>query len=252
MYNVLLSLAAALVVFVAVTLGIGWIAAILPAVVVLVGALVFLARRTNGQVQAELASVGPMLQQRRIDEAQTKLVRVKQQYGPWQLLLAGQIDAQLGMIDYLQLKFDEARPKLDAGKWRNATALCCLGCIDWRRGRKAEAVKQFAAAAAASSQDVTLYCVWATLLARDGQRAEALAAVAEGLKAIPANPQLTDLQQRIANKKKLDPSAWGEAWYQYFPEEYAQKMMMKGTRGPPPLQGQLPQPRFGARHAPRR
>jgi tetratricopeptide (TPR) repeat protein len=252
MLNLLLALALAAASFVAVTLWLGPIAAVAPALGVLLLALFLLSRRTAAQVNAELQGVAPLLQARRIDEAQTKLTVIKERYGRWQFLLAGQIDAQLGVIDYLQLKFDEARPKLEAGKWRNAVALCCLGCIDWRQGRKDEAVKHFAAAAQASSQDVMVYQVWATLLARDGQRTEALAAVADGLKAIPDNAPLQDLQSRIANKKKIDTDRFGEAWYQFFPEEYAQKMVMRGTRGPSPLAARMPQPRFGARNAPRR
>lgn len=252
MFNLLLGLGSGALVFVVVTALLGPVAAILPSVVASVGVIVVATRRTNRLVQAELTTVGPMLEQRRIDEAQTKLVTIKERYGRWQFLLAGQIDAQLGLIDYLQLKFEEARPKLESGKWRNAVALCCLGCIDWRRGRKDEAVKSFAAAAAAAPQDATVYLVWAALLARDGQQQQALLAVDQGVKALPENGMLKDLQQRIANKKKVDPGQLGEGWYQYFPEDYAQKLMMRGTRTPSPLLGKIPQPRFGARHAPRR
>jgi tetratricopeptide (TPR) repeat protein len=252
MYNLLIAALLSLVVFVGITAWLGWIPALLPAIGVLLLALFLLARRTGAVVNAELQSVAPLLQQRRIDEAQTKLVRVKEQYGPWQFLLAGQIDAQLGVIDYLQLKFEEAAPKLERGKFRNPVALLCLGCIDWRRGQKAEAVKRFEAAASASSQDVTVYVVWGTLLARDSQHTAALEVMAKGLKAVPDNKVLKELQGRIANKKKVEVERFGETWYQFFPEEYAQKMRMRGTRMPPPPMANQPQPRFGARHAPRR
>ncbi|MEQ1501839.1 MAG: hypothetical protein ABMB14_06395 [Myxococcota bacterium] len=259
MYNLLLALGGGLVTFVAVTVWLGPVAGIVPALGVIGLVMFLLARRTGKQVEAEIATVGPLLQQRRIDEAETKLVHIKEKYGPWQFLLAGQIDAQLGMIDYLQRKFDDARPKLEAGKWRNAIALASLGCIDWRQGRKDDAWKQFAAAASASSTDATVYAVWATLLSRDGLRTEALEAVGKGLTAIPGNAMLKELQSRIANKKKIEPAQqFGETWYQYFPEDLAQQMVMRGTRpggaansafGKLP---QPPQPRFGARHAPRR
>lgn len=252
MYNLLIALSLALAAFAGVTAWLGAIPAILPAIGVLLLALFLLARRTGAAVNAELQGVAPLLQQRRIDEAQTKLVRIKERYGRWQFLLAGQIDAQLGVIDYLQMKFDEAAPKLEQGKFRNPVALVCLGCIDWRRGQKAEAVKRFEAAASAGSQDVSVYLVWATLLARDGQHAEALAAVAKGLKAMPDNKILKELQGRIANKKKVEVERFGETWYQFFPEEYAQRMVMRGSRLPTPPMANQPQPRFGARHAPRR
>jgi hypothetical protein len=255
MYNLLLALLAGVVTFVAVALWLGPIPATFPAIGVLGLALFLLSRRTGRLVSAELEAVGPLLQQRRIDEAETKLVQVKEKYRQWQFLLAGQIDAQLGMIDYLQTKWESARPKLEAGKWRNAVAQTCLGAIAYRQGRKDDAWKSFASAAAVSSKDVMVYCVWATLLSRDGLRNEALEAVAKGHKELPNNAMLKDLQQKIANKKKIDPKSFGEAWYQYFPEELTQQMVMRGTRSPSLMAqrlGQLPQPRHGARHAPRR
>jgi hypothetical protein len=254
MYNLILALAAGLVLFVAVGLWLGWVAAILPALAIAVTAMFLLSRRTSRLVEAELATLPALLQNRRIDEAQTKLVHVKERYGRWQFLLAGMMDVQLGLIDYLQLRFAEAKPKLESGKWRNGVALTCLGCIDYRNGNKDGAWKNFAAATAATTNDPMLYVVRATLLARDGLRAEALAAVSEGLGNLPDSQVLRDLKNKIANKQKIDIKAFGEGWFQYFPEELVAQMSMRGTRGgPSPLFGKLPQqPRPGARHAPRR
>jgi tetratricopeptide (TPR) repeat protein len=254
MYNLLLALLAGVVTFGLVALWLGPVPAVFPAIGVLLLALFLLSRRTGRLVTDALAGVAPLLQQRRIDEAETKLVSVKEKYGPWQFLLAGQIDAQLGMIDYLQLKWDSALPKLESGRWRNTVALVCIGAIHYRQGRKDEAWKAFAAAANVGSKDVTVYYVWATLLARDGLRTEALAALDVGLKELPGHAGLKELHAKIANKKRVDTKAFGESWYQYFPEELAQQMAMRGTRGPSPLQARMAQqaPRPGARHAPRR
>lgn len=254
MYNVLLSMGAGVLVAALAWALFGPWATIAPALLVSILAMFLLARRTGAQVEAEVQRVLPLLQERRIDEAQTLLVNVRQKYGRWQLLLEGQIDAQLGMIDYLQMKFDEARPKLEAGKWRNWSALLALGAIHWRQGRKSEAWKSFEEAANAGPKESLVYCVWATLLAREGLRKEALAAVSKGLGHQPTSQTLKDLQARIANDRKIDPKAFGEAWFQYFPEDLAKEMVMRGRRAPGPLpqQVQAPQPRFGARHAPRR
>lgn len=254
MYNLFLALAAGALTFLLVMAGFGPLAAIFPALVVAVGALFLLGRRTSQLVQADLAGVPGMLQQRRIDEAQTKLLLVKEKYGPWQFLLAQQIDGQLGVIDYLQMKFDEAYPKLEAGKWRNGTVLGFLGAIDYRRKDKPAAWKRFEAAVTATPEDPTLWLVYATLRTREGERSEALEVMARAVKALPNNAMVKELQGRIANKQKIEVSRFGEGWYQYFPEEFAQQMVMRGTRGPSQFPGmpQQPQPRFGARHAPRR
>lgn len=255
MYNLLLALAAGLLAFLLVWAGLGPIAAIVPALGVSIAAMFLLARRIGQLVQAELATVPALLQQRRIDEAETKLVHVKQRYGPWQFLLAGQIDAQLGIIDYLQRKFEEAAPKLEAGKWRNGPVLACLGAIDWRRKRRDAAWKHLEAAVSASAEDATIWAVYATLLTREGLRTEALAVLDRAVKAVPSSAMLKELQSRVANKQKIDTGKFGDGWYQYFPEDLAQALATRGTRGPSPFAGmmpQVPQPRFGAKNAPRR
>jgi tetratricopeptide (TPR) repeat protein len=255
MYNLVIAAGAALVSFAAVWAWLGPIAAIVPALGVFIAAVFVLTRRTGQQVSAELAAVPALLQQRRIDEAETKLVHVKERFGRWQLLLAGQIDAQLGIIDYLQRKFDSAVPKLEAGSWRNGPVLACLGAIDWRKKNKDAAWKRFEAATKASSEDAMIWIVYATLRAREDQRAEALEVLSRAVKALPNNAMLKDLQGRIANKQKIDTGRFGEGWYQYFPEDLAQHMATRGMRGGPLLPGmpQPPQqPRFGAKNAPRR
>lgn len=254
MYNLLLAIAAGAVVFLLTAFALSPIAGILPAVLVVGGVLYGLGRRTSRRVQAELAGVAPLLQQRKVDEAVALLEGVKQRHGRWQFLLSGQIDAQLGLLDYVQMKWDSARPKLEAGKWRNWSALVCLGAIDHRQGRKPQAWAHFAQAADASPNEILVYQVWATLLVRDGLRKEALAAVARGLEANKDNAALKDLQGRIANEKKIDTTAFGDNWYQFFPEDLMKQAVMRGRKGAPP-QGAVPQPpapRIGARHAPRR
>ncbi len=86
---------------------------------------------------------------------------------------------------------------------------------------------------------------------RDGKRTEALEVVDAGLKHQPDSPMLKELQQKIANKKKVDPKAFGDLWYQFFPEDFAKQMVVRGRAGHP-LMAQQPQPRIGARQAPRR
>jgi len=240
MYNLLLALAAGLVLFSGVTAWLGAVAAILPALAVAIGAMFLLSRRTGKLIEVELATVPPLLQAHRIDEAQTKLVHIKERWSNWQFLLAGMIDVQLGMIDYLQRKFQEAKPKLESGKWRNGVALTCIALIDYREGRKEEAWKGLAAATSATTNDPMLFVVRCYLLAKEGNRDQALAAVNEGLGHMPDSNQLKELRNKIANKQRIDPKSFGEGWYQYFPEEFVQQMAMRGTRHPSPLMGKVP------------
>ena len=254
MYNVALSILAGLVTFLVLSLWLGPIPAVVPGLIVLAVTLFLLARRVGRQVEAEMAALVPLMQARKVEEARAHLTRMKQTYGPWQLMLGGQIDAQLGMIDYLEMKFDEALPKLQAGRFQNWTALACIGCIHWRKGEKDAAWTAFEEAHATSPKDPMLYLVWSTLLSRDGKRTEALQALDQGLKAMPENQTLLNLQKTIANKKQVSTKHFPQTWYQFFPEDLAKQMVMRGRRGPLPEGApQMPQaPRIGARQAPRR
>lgn len=250
MYNILISVGAGAAVGLVLAQLMGALPAIIPAVLVTGIAIFVLSRRTSAAVEAELAAIGPMLQQRRVDDAKKAIRAIQTKYGRWQLLLEGQLQAQLGLIDYLQMKFDDALPQLQKGRFQNWMAQVCIGAIHYRKGDKDAAFDELSAAARTAPKEAIVYLVWATLLSRDGKRSEALAALDQGLQNMPDSQHLKTLRNRIANKKKIDVKQFPESWYQFFPEDMAQQMMMRGRRGQ--QQQQVPQPRMGVRNAPRR
>lgn len=254
MYNIAISFLAGLVTLLLLSLWMGPIPAVIPGVLVTGVTFYLIAQRVGKGIEAEMAALVPLMQAQKVDEARHKLEEVKARYGRWQVLLDGQIDAQLGMIDYLQMKFDEALPKLERGRYNNWSALAAIGCIHWRKGDKDAAWKAFEEAHATGPKDPILYLVWGTLLSRDGKRTEALQALDHGLKDIPENQTLKNLRKTIANKKKISTKHFPQTWYQFFPEDLARQMVMRGRRGPLPEGApQAPQaPRIGARQAPRR
>jgi predicted Zn-dependent protease len=194
-----------------------------------------------------------LLEARRVDDAKALLLDVQSKYGRWQILLGGQMEAQIGMIDYLQMKFDDALPRLQKGTFQNWAAWLAIGCIHWRRDRRKEAWAAFEKAASNGSKEAIVWAIWAERLVKAGKRNEAVAVVAKGLEAVPKSDFLKALKKRIANKKKLDNKMFPDAYFQFWPEEFAKHYVMRGRRGGP-LQGnqQAPQPRFGGRAAPRR
>lgn len=241
MYNLLISLSVAFALFVGSSALVGQaIAGILPGL--LVGGITYfmLARRTGMEIQKQLAPVPQLLQSRKVSEAQQLIRDAKEQHGKWQFLVSQQMDAQLGMIEYLQMHFDAALPLLEAGKWRNWTALLCLGCIHHRNGDKEARDKVFAEAQQAEAKEQMVWVIPAVLLSREGRRTDAISAVVEGKKSLPDNKLLKELQNALANKKKIDVKQLGDVWYQFFPEELVGQQVMRGRRGPQP---QPPQPR---------
>ncbi len=250
MINLAISLGISAALFTVVALWLGPIAAVIPAILVLIGAMFFLGRRTSKAVEAEMAQIVPLLEARQVDAARAHVQGIKERHGRWQFGLDGQLDGQLGMIEYMTMKWDRALPLLQRGTFQNWTAHVCIGCIHYRRGDKSEAWASFEKAASASRKETIIYLVWATLLERSNDRPRALEVLKKGLEAQPDSAKLKELKARIANKKKVQVKAFGDQWYQFFPEDMAKQMMMRGTRGQP--QQQVVQPRIGARGAPRR
>lgn len=250
MLNLLISAALGIATFVVVAAIYTPVAAVLPALLVLGIALFLLTRRIGRLVDAEMRKLVPMLQAQQIEPARAHLDSIKQRYGRWQVLLEGQIDAQLGMLDYLQMKWDEALPKLQKGRFRNWQAQVCIGAIHYRKGDREKAWEELSAAVGTAPKEAIVYVVFANLLLRAGDRTRALAILDQGLKSLPDSELLQRLHKDVANKRKIKPESFPETWYQFFPEDLLKSHLVRGRKGGQPMPMQ--QPRFGARMAPRR
>lgn len=247
MYNVLISVGLMLAVFGGVGATLGPWAAIVPALLVFIGAMFLLSRRTGKQVEAAMAGLPPLLQAGKVPEARALLEQVRTTWGGWQLLLDGSISAQLGLIDYMQMKWDEALPQLQAGRFRNWMAMVGIACIHYRQGRKDACWDELDSAAGTQPKEAIIYMVWATLAVRSGERDRALKALSKGLESMPDSDQLKQLQKTVANKKKIDTKRFPDSWYQFFPEDMVRQQMMRGRRdGQSPMQ-QIQQVRPGAK-----
>ena len=270
MYNSLIALAISAVAFGLVLLaGFPWTAGLFPALALFPVAMFFLARRTGKQVEAALQPVQtkmmalqegahPSEAKKVLAEVRQILNDTKETYAPWQFLLAGQLDAQVGMLHYMQLDFDAAFPLLDKGGWRDWNAKVAAGCIRYRRGELDEAWAAFDKAEAYARKEPLVYMVRSVLEMRKGHRDKALQTLVRGLEAAPGNSVLTRLKKTIANKQRIDVQALGENWYRFFPEEMARQAMVTGRRGKNPYAAQAvavsgpPQPRARGKLARRR
>jgi hypothetical protein len=256
MYSVAIAVAAGVAFFLMLTLTglLSWWASLLPATLLAGGLMFAIARRVNALVSVEVAGITPLLQSRDVEGAQSLIRSIQARYGRWQIALEGQLEAQLGVIDYMQGKWDDALPRLEKGSWRNSHALMLIACIRFRRGDKEGAWASFDKAVDADAKESMAYLVHAVLRANAGDREGALIVLGKGLEALPAHAALEKLQSTLANKKKVDTKQLPQTWYNFFPEDaMKQQVVVRGMKGPPPPGvPQPPQPRFGARSAPRR
>jgi tetratricopeptide (TPR) repeat protein len=211
-----------------------WYAPIPPAVLVAGLAFYLLSRWRLATVQREMMGLMPLLQGRQLEEAEALIESIRRRHARWVFLLEQQLSVQRGMMRYAQGKFDQAEPLLRKGQWNNWQAHLALACIHSRRSEHVQAWEHLEKAASAQRKEVMIYVVWAVLAVRHQERERALKALAKGLASLPGSKTLTDLQSRIANKKKVDVKQLPQAWYQFFPEDLAKQLMVRGRKGGPP------------------
>ena len=95
MYNILIALGLSGLTYGVVAVALHAVAAVIPAVAVFGVAVFVLTRRTGRQVEEAMKPLQHLLQARKVDEAKALLRDVKQRFGRWQMLLDGQLEAQL-------------------------------------------------------------------------------------------------------------------------------------------------------------
>lgn len=258
MYNILIALGAAVVAYAAGAWAAGWVAGFIPALIALFAAWFFLARRTGKQVEALVKEAMTALQAGRVDEARTRL-EAALPLGKWQILVAEQIHGQLGSLDYMQavglvmqrqagparIRFEAARAHLEKSWSRDWRARSLLAVVHHREGRGEDAARVMEAASGPGKSEPVFWGLYAYVLNEAKKRDEALQVVGRGLAANADNKPLKAIQEALTNKKRPDMKVFGEAWYQFFPEEIPQEklMQMQGVQQKIKSQKTWPQPR---------
>lgn len=252
MYNLLIAGLVALVAYGAGFWAAGWIAGFVPALLAFGGAWYLLGRRTGKAVEGYFKTAMEQLQAGNMPAAREAL-RAALPFGKWQILLESQIHAQLGAIDYLEAcscimqrkitesksKFTDAKVELEKGvDWRSRTL---LACIYQRENNTDEAVKVLREVEVGRSasrwlpgnsaqNEVLFWAVWAYTLNEAKRREEALQVVGRGLTANPKHAGLLAIQEAMSNRKRPDFKVFGEAWYQFFPEQIPQEVLIEQAR----------------------
>ena len=232
MFNLLIALVIAGACFalgVAVTGG-EFVAGFVPALLAFGIAYVMLARRTGKKFQALMEKVGAALQKQRVREA-VNLLESARKLGRWQFLIGPQVDAQLGTLAYLQRDWPKARLHLSKAWGRDWHAAGMLAAIDYREGEIDRGVKRLKDVKSAGKKESVYWALSIYFLASSKRYDDALVICARALKQLPDNNALKGLKQAVANRKKLKMKAFGQTWYQFFPEHIPQKARMQRPPG---------------------
>ncbi len=215
MYGILVSLAIGLLVGVVYTL-LGWwktwamgiILGVLVAMVAFVLLSRLLAKRFEPrflQAQKQIQSGANQLALRTLEDLLP--------FGRWQVLLTGQIHAQLGLLLYAMEKEDEALGHLVKSGLRVPDARLALAAIYYRKKRFDEANEVVKLAIKANKKQILLYNVYAYLLNKQGKRDEAIEQLQSCLKVEASNESTKDNLLRLQNNRKMNMKRFGMQWY---------------------------------------
>jgi predicted Zn-dependent protease len=193
---------------------------ILPGVIAAVVTYILLARRTGKQLEAAMGVAQKEMMARRPERA-VQALQDTFSLSRWQFGIASSLHANIGVLLYVQKKFDEAEPHLrksGAAVIKLWLAQAMLGAILFRKKQFAEMEKVFDAAMRGNKNETLLYAVYAWCENQRGEKKKAIEVLQKGLAENASDEKLKTLLGRAQNDKRLKLDGWGEQWWQFWLE----------------------------------
>lgn len=131
----------------------------------------------------------------------------------WQIMLKGQIYAQMGCLQYSLGDDKDALVSLNQAARRSSEAQLFLAALHYRRKDIDKARKTVEDAISFNKKQVILYNVLAWILLRQGDRKQAIDALLRSEKADKNSEATKDNLSRLQNGKKMNMKRFGMAWY---------------------------------------
>ncbi len=215
MYNVLISAAVAVVVFIGLKLAVAswWLPLLVSPLVAL---LVFflISRIIMKKVMAIMETANRDLQGQRVDKAINEL-KSAFVYGKWQMYVTGQLNAQIGMIYYMKRDFGKAFPYLEKSFFKNWVAMGMLAVSYMKRSKPEKMKETFEKAVQWSGKESLLWNVYAYCLTEIGDTGKAKEVLERGLKKLPGDEHLKGNLALLSEGKKMKMRGFGDMWFQF-------------------------------------
>ena len=169
-------------------------------------------RRTAKRIEPVFEQI-----QRQIQQGNTKLaLRSLEELlplGKWQVLLTGQLHAQIGSLCFTMGDEARALEHLQKASPRVADGQLFLASLHYRRRQVDEAKKVLENAIRYNKKQMILYNVYAWILNKEGDRDGAIEQLLRCLKVESGNEATKDNLQRVQNGKKMNMKKFGMGWY---------------------------------------
>lgn len=209
---------------------------------------VLIARNIGKKLQPMMLQAQQQMQSNMLPLAMQTLRDMKR-YGNWMPMLNGQINAQLGALEYAKGDKEQGLALLEKSSVRNADARLLLASIHHKEGDVAQALSVLEFAGKVSRKHSLLHNTHAWLLHKAGRKDEAQSTLATFLKKNPNDQAAKENLLRLQNNQRLNMARF-ETWYQLGFEAPPTSMGMQMRRAPkgfrePPKQSQKPRRKRG-------
>lgn len=189
----------------------GWFWAIFLGMVAFVATWVVGARRIGRRLEPVFQQAQRQIGAGMVQPAITTLNGVLP-LAKWIPLLRGQIHAQIGFLQHQTGDRESAVEHLTLAGRRSGDAKLLLAAIQFRDGKKAEALTLLEGCARFNRKHVLVHNVYAWLLNREGRREEAIAVLNRLLAKEKDKPTAENLL-RLQNQQKMNMSQFGGMWF---------------------------------------
>ena len=196
-----------------------------------VGAYVLLARRSGKQLEAVMAIAQKEMMARKPERAVEALQNAFS-LARWQFGISSSLHANIGVLLYVQKKFDEAEPHLRKSTGtllRLWQAQAMLAAILYRQKKYDEMERIFDGSLKGNKSETLLYAVYAWCEHARGEKKKAIEILTKGVEENKSDEKLKTLLQRAQNDKRLKLDGWGEQWWQFWLETPPQMMNPQGN-----------------------
>jgi len=220
MYNLFVSIGAALVVFVIIKLAtpFSWTLSLLLAMPVFLLAYFLVARHVMKKVMAIMESANRDLQAQRVEKAVREL-QTAHRFGKWQFY------SQIGVIYYVKRDFTNAFTYLEKSFVKNWVAMGMLAIIYMKRNKKDKMLQTFEKAVRWSPKESLLWSLYAYCVNEGGDAGKAKEILSRGLKKLSGDERITHNLDALNAGKKMKMRSYGDMWLQFHLEK--QSAMMK-------------------------
>lgn len=226
MINLLLSVAAGVVVAVAIgLLGFGWVAVIVPGVLGLAIAYVGLNLRSQKRLTAVVEAAVAEAQARRLDRA-IQLARAGLPLGRWIFGARAALSALIGQFLWWKSEQEAAVPWLEQAPAAQWPARVMLAVARWKK-RDVPAMRTLLEQTVKSRsgrKQGLVWCAYAWLLEKEGQHDDAVRVLGRAVQANPSDEKLKSAQQAVQNGKRLKVGKLYTEWYNFGLEAPPQMM----------------------------